>query len=550
MSIQEADPKKKAKKKSAKIDSVNVFAEVSEHNKNSNAGPEQLISRHPQASGELVRKAISRAREAQKIWASFEYRERAVFIRRIKHWLKDHSETIARIIADDTGKSRIDAMATEVIPAILACDWYAKNAEKVLRPKKLRPSSVLFSNKKTVLERYPLGVVGIISPWNYPLSIPFGEIVMGLMAGNAILLKGSHDTEQVTKSIGDIISSARLPEGLFQIVDGPGREISEAMFDHKIDKIFFTGSVAVGKSLMKRAADSLTPLSLELGGNDPMVVLEDADLERASNGAIWGAFQNAGQTCAGIERLYVHESIYHEFKDILVKKISMLRHGRDEEFDVDMGSMTTERQFHSVSRQVEDAVKEGAKISAQSKFVRPESGLFYPATLLTEVSHEMEVMKEETFGPVLGMMPFSDEEDAIRLANDSQYALTSSVWTKDTQRGKKIARKLVSGVTTINDHLFTHALSEVPWGGPKLSGLGRTHGSIGLEEMTELKAINWDMMPVPRNVFWHPYSLDTWNALHHAINIITAKSKSDWIVGVCRLAPYYAKKCLKKWKVN
>lgn len=550
MSIQEADPKKKSKKKSTQFDTVKGFSEAGSHKKELNSDSENLISRHPQASGELVRKAMEKARKAQQIWASFEYRERAVFVRRIKLWIKDHSENIARVIAEDTGKSRIDAMATEVIPAILACDWYAKNAEKVLRPKKLKTSSLLFSNKKTILERYPLGVVGIISPWNYPLSIPFGEIIMGLMAGNAILLKGSHDTALVTQTIGEIIGAARLPEGLFQIVDGPGREISEAMFDHKIDKIFFTGSVAVGKSLMKKASETLTPLSLELGGNDPMIVLDDADLERASNGAIWGAFQNAGQTCAGIERLYVHESIYEEFKSILSKKINALRHGRDEEFDVDIGSMTTERQFHLVSRQVEDAVKEGAKITAQSKFIRPESGLFYPATLLTEVNHQMEVMKEETFGPVLGMMPFSDDEHAIRLANDSQYALTSSVWTKDNQRGKKIARKLISGVTTLNDHLFTHALSEVPWGGPKLSGIGRTHGSAGLEEMTELKAINWDMLPLPRNVFWHPYSLDTWNALHHALNIITANSKVEWITGVCRLAPYYAKKCLRKWTIR
>lgn len=491
--------------------------------------------------------AIILARKAQMIWETFTWVERAVFIRKIRDWLTEHAELMAATIAKDTGKSETDALSTEVIPAILACNWYGKHAAKVLRAEKTGTSSLLFLNKRTRIERVPLGVVGIISPWNYPLAIPFSEIVMGLMAGNAVLFKGAPETAAVTLHLEDMIRSACLPEGLFQVLDGDGPEVSAAFFRHRIDKLFFTGSVAVGKELSRQAAETLTPLSLELGGSDPMIVLDDADPERAANGAVWGAFQNAGQTCAGIERLYVHESLFAAFRELLIAKISALRHGRGPDVSSDIGAITTDRQFQRVSNLVEQALAEGAQITAQSVRVGTEAGRFYPATLLEGVHHGMQIMREEIFGPVLCLMSFRDDAEAIRLANDSQYALTASVWTKNPQRAQSMARRLVAGVCTVNDHLLTHGMPEVPWGGARFSGNGsRTHGKAGLESMTRTLAITRDLFPLRRNLFWFPHGPMTWKALQQVLAFLSAHSWSQQLKALLRLVPLFLKQCMGK----
>ena len=282
-----------------------------------------------------------------------------------------------------------------------------------------------------------MGVVAVISPWNYPLTIPFGEVIMGLMAGNAVLLKVASNVVSIGRLIKKIIAAAGLPKGLFQVIEGAGGDVSEFLFAEKVDKIFFTGSVAVGKELMRKASETLTPLSLELGGNDPMIVLEDADLERATNGACWGGFQNAGQTCGGVERIYVHRSVYQKFLNLLMKKTISLRHGTDHKNVLDMGGMTTKKQFQTVLAHVEEAKRQGARVLAQSALKGDSSGISYPATVLTEVTHDMRVMREETFGPVICVMPFSSTEEAISLANDSNLALTSSVWSKDSKKSPR-----------------------------------------------------------------------------------------------------------------
>ena len=504
----------------------------------------EIFSQEKQLSPEV----FTEARKAQAVWRHYSFKERARFIKKIELYISKNADSIASEISQVTSKTSVDALTTEVISSLLACQWYSKNASKYLKPKKISTSSLLFANKRSAIHRVPLGVVGIISPWNYPFTIPFGEVIMGLMAGNAILLKVASNISPIGRMIERIMSAAELPKGLFQVLEGRGQEVSEFLLENKVDKIFFTGSVAVGKKLMEKASKTLTPLSLELGGNDPTIVLADADLERATSGACWGGFQNAGQTCGGIERVYVDRKIYKEFLDLLVKKTQSLRHGTDQSVLVDMGGLTTRKQLETISAHVEDAKAKGAKVVAQSTLLGKEKGLSYPATVLTHVDHSMRVMKEETFGPVLCVMPFNSVEEALALANDSNLALTSSVWSKDHKKAYELAERIEAGVTCLNDHLYTHALSETPWGGWKESGLGRTHGVQGLEEMTHTKLINWDLIPSKRNLFWYPIEKKTYSNLKLVIGFLSPNSISHFITSSFQLVSFAVRKMFTPWK--
>lgn len=494
---------------------------------------------------------FEKARAAQKVWALKTFPERAEHINKMRRYIVDNAESLAKTISQSNGKTLTDALATEVLPCALACSWYGKNAGKVLKPKIRGGGSLLFANKRNRITHLPLGVIGIISPWNYPLSIPFGEIIMAFMAGNGVMLKVAAATPAVGQAIEDIISAGDLPEGLFHHVVGSGADVAAAFFANKIAKLFFTGSVNAGKQLMAQAAATLTPVSLELGGNDAMIVLEDADLERASNGAAWGGYQNAGQSCGGVERIYVVESVYHQFVELLSRKTRALRHGAGhEQFNVDIGSITTAGQLNTVKQHLEDAVQKGATIAAQSQPVGPQEGLFHPATLVLDVSEDMLVMKEETFGPVIAVAKVKDQEEAIRRANDSNLALTSSVWTRDHKRGHAIALRLETGVTTINDHLYTHGLSEAPWGGWKESGLGRTHGPEGLLEMTNMKLVNWDMLPSKRNMWWYPFDQKTWQGMLNALRFAFPTGAKQWLFAASALTPFLLKKMFSGWKTD
>lgn len=519
----------------------------------------ETISLNPatgEENGRLAHTDLSRigqvfraARMAQRDWQATPFSVRRRHVLRMRDFIVEHAGEIAGIVSRDNGKSRIDALATEIIPCAMAATWYAKNAEGHLRPRSLPASSLMFANKRNRLHRVPFGVVGIISPWNYPLSIPFGEVVMGLMAGNAILLKVAAATVMVGQAIERIVAAGDLPPGLFSHIVGSGADVSRAFFDNRIDKIFFTGSVTTGKHLMGEAARTLTPLSLELGGKDPMIVLADADLERAANGAAWAGYQNAGQSCGGVERIYVHASVYERFVELLARKTRAMRHGPDASFDVEMGAMTTEEQLETVRRHVDAAVAAGAKIVARSSGLPGAKGWFYPATLMVNVNHSMDLMREETFGPVLPVLPFRTIDEAIELANDSSMGLTSSVWTRDVAFGRSVALRLNTGVTTINDHLYTHGQSETPWGGLKESGLGRTHSHLGLEEMTQAKLVNWDLLHARRNLWWFPFDERTYSALLQALRFLYAPSLFARMENGIRLLGFTVKKMYTRWQV-
>ncbi len=492
---------------------------------------------------QAIPEIFARARRAQAVWGALSFEARARHLRLMREYIIENADELARIVSISNGKTMVDAMVTEVLPCTLACNWYGANAAKVLKTERREMSSIIWIGKRSVLTHEPLGVVGIISPWNYPLSIPFGEIAMGLMAGNAILLKVAAATPLVGQAIEKIVAAGQLPDGLFHHLVGPGAGISSAMFENGVDKVFFTGSVPAGKDLMAQASRTLTPLSLELGGKDPMIVLEDADLERAANGAAWAGYQNAGQSCGGVERIYVHEAVYEPFVKLLAAKTAALRQGvPDAECTVDVGAMTTAKQRRVVERQVDDAVANGAKIVAQSQLAAGLTGEFYPATLMTDVTHDMILMRDETFGPVLPVMKFRTEDEAVALANDCTMALTASIWSRNTPRAKALAKRVRGGVVTINDHLYTHGMSDLPWGGPGESGIGRTHGPEGLMEMSKPKAINWDYARASNNLWWYPQDRKTYEVIKHAMRMGSPRNLWDFVYAAMKVLPHMIKR--------
>jgi acyl-CoA reductase-like NAD-dependent aldehyde dehydrogenase len=508
---------------------------------------ENTVCRNP-ATGEILgysaltdlqelEQIISRAKSAQKSWSKMEVRERVRYMLRIRDYLVQHAEKISEVISKDNGKTRVDALVTEVLPAAMAVNYYSKHAKKFLKTRYICPGNILLLNKLSKIVRMPYGVVGVISPWNYPFSIPFSEVVMAILAGNAVVVKTASETQWVGRTLEECFLSAELPQGIFNYVNIPGRFAGSAFLKNGIDKLFFTGSVTVGKQLMAEAGETLTPLVLELGGNDAMLVCEDADLFRATSGAVWAGFQNSGQSCGGVERVYVHQKVHDSFLQLLKKKVETLRVGFDENFKVDIGAMTTERQVSVVKKHLEDALAKGAVVYARSPEPKGEvSSTIFPAMVLTGVNHDMLIMQEETFGPLLGVMKVKDMDEAVALANDSHLGLTGSVWSKNRGKAEKLARQIQAGVVTINDHLISHGLAETPWGGVKQSGIGRSHSAIGFDEMTQPQVIVHDILPFARqNIWWHPHSVKIFQGLVGAIKFLYGKSISPRAGGLYHL---------------
>lgn len=489
-----------------------------------------------------VRIAVDRARNAQPEWAALPVKARVGHLRKVGNYLVEHAGELAEIISRDSGKTRTEAMATEVVPAAMAVDYYCRRAKGFLKEQRLFPGNILLANKSAKIRRVPYGIVGIISPWNYPFSIPFSEVVMALLAGNAVVLKVASETRLVGRALTDCLDAARLPPGVFTQLNLPGRIVGRALLDAGVNKLFFTGSTAVGKTLMAQAAERLIPVNLELGGNDPMLVCADADLYRAATGAIWAGFQNCGQSCGGVERIYVHRDVYEPFLELLAQRVRRLRVGYDLDFQVDLGSMTTAKQLEEVRRQVEQAVGAGARIYAQSECNPADKGLFMPARVLTDVNHSMDIMRLETFGPVVGVMPVDNMDEAVALANDCDLGLTASVWTRRNKTGAELAARIQAGVVMVNDHLMSHGMAETPWGGFKESGIGRSHGAIGMAEMTQAQCVVTDLLPrVKKNMWWHPNSAEVFYGMRGIIDFWYGRRPLQRLKGAYHLLRLFPK---------
>ena len=460
----------------------------------------------PDLDAKAVADMAARARAAQPAWEALGFDGRAQVFKRAQRWVIDNSDRLVATIVSETGKALEDAQLAEVGYVAGALGFWAKKAPAYLADERMFSHNPLVVGRRLVVRNRPRGLIGTIGPWNYPLSNSFGDCIPALAAGNAVILKPSEVTPLTSLVIEEGLRECGMPEHVFQVATGRG-ETGAALID-LVDFVAFTGSTRTGRKVMERAAQNLTPVSLELGGKDPMIVLADADIERAANVAVYYSMQNAGQTCISIERCYVEEPVYDEFIAKVTEKVSALRQGKPGEAgSIDIGSLTFPPQLDIVERHVADAISKGAHALVGGKRGDDSTGLFFQPTVLVDVDHTMQCMTEETFGPTLPVMKVRDAEEAIRLANDSQYGLAASVFTRDTERGQEIARRLEAGSVCVNDAVVNYLILDAPMGGVKNSGIGARHGPGGIRKYCLQQTILiTPRMTLKREPHMFPYS--------------------------------------------
>jgi succinate-semialdehyde dehydrogenase/glutarate-semialdehyde dehydrogenase len=494
---------------------------------------ESLESFNP-ATGELigsvetiapgdVEGVIADVAEIQPFWGELSLAERARYLRRAADALVDEVDEVAELLTREQGKPITESYTMEVVPTIDVLRWCAANVVKILADEPLAMSQLLFATKKAKLAYEPIGVIGVISPWNYPWSIPFDEVVIALAAGNGVVLKPASLTPLLGERIREVLERAGIPEGLVRVVHGGGA-VGEALCESSAGKIFFTGSVAVGRHVGEVCARHLKGSVLELGGKDPQIVCADADLANAVSGAVWGGFANAGQTCSGIERVYVVREVADRFLEGLVRETERLSVGDPTLWETETGPMVSTEQYETVTELVDDAVANGAElVCGGPREVPGLSGKFIAPAVLTGVEPEMRIMREEIFGPVLPVTVVADEAEAIERANDSEFGLGASVWTRDRAKGERIARRVESGMVWINDHSYTHAACQCSWGGVKHSGIGRSHSKFGFYECVNVKTVSWEP-GVTRDFWWQPYDRTLGEAIRASAKLLYGRN--------------------------
>ncbi len=468
------------------------------------------------ANADDVNAAIARARNAQAGWAAKTPKERAQIIEKAVQILIDKQEKVIEVIRRETGKTRVDTLTIEIISVCDFINYWTGQAPKQLADETVKLHGFMRPLKKAQVIYKPIGVVGIITPWNGPFVLAMNGTLQALLAGNVVILKPSEMTPHSSGMVVKILHEAGVPQDVLQVLHGDG-ETGAALVNGDIDKIAFTGSVATGKKISAACAERLIPVSLELGGKDAALVLEDANIERAANGILTMGMLNTGQVCLGIERVYVVEKVYDEFIAKLEEKAKAVRVGPGD--DTDIGAIFTEMQMKIIETHVEDAREKGATILVGGSS-KKEKGLFFQPTIITDVTHDMDVMSKETFGPVLGVMKVRDEDHAIEMANDSDYGLSGSVWTKDPEAVLRVARRLHTGSVMQGDAASVYGIPEVPFGGRKDSGLGQIHGAKGLRAFTYPTPVIFDRWGKDTEDVWFPLTSKTADTLEKAIKFL------------------------------
>ena len=478
------------------------------------------------SASEEVQEAVTEARLAQERWARTTFDERRALLANVAQVLLRRADEIAGMITAETGKPLLEAYAHDVFIALENIAWTARNAARVLAPERAPFSPFYLKHKRAWLVYEPLGVVAVVSPWNIPLAIPLTQAVAAVAAGNAVVVKPSELAPLVGEWVERAFAEAGAPAGLVRVVHGAG-DVGDALVRARgVAKILFTGSTKVGRAVAAAAADRVVPVTLELGGKDAMIVFDDADLDRAVSGALFGAFANCGQVCAAVERIYVQRRLYGPFAEELARRAEALRIGRGDDLATEVGPLVSEQQRERVEELVSETVAAGASVRTGAR--RADVGLpgwFYAPTVLTDVPQDAPVMREEVFGPVVPVTPFADDLDGIRLANDSPFGLSASVWTRDEARARRAARMLDVGSVWTNDVAYSYGAGQASWGGAKESGYNRSHGKHGLYDVSRVKFADLDRGK-HGVAWWYPYTPESLDGIKAIAELIHARGAS------------------------
>jgi acyl-CoA reductase-like NAD-dependent aldehyde dehydrogenase len=483
----------------------------------------EVIAHVPDLDAERVAQLARLGRAAQPGWQAMGFDGRGRVIRRMQKWVMANADRIVATIVSETGKTYEDAWMAEITYAGGAIDYWVKHAAKFLADETVHARTLAVLGKRMVVRYEPLGLIGVIGPWNYPLTNSFGDCIPALLAGNSVILKPSEITPLTSLLLAEGLAESGLPDGVFQVATGRGAT-GAALVD-EVDMVMFTGSTETGKKVMTQAAQTLTPVALELGGKDPMIVLSDADLERAANLAVYYSMLNAGQTCISIERVYVEEPVYDDFVRRVVDKVGVLRQGESTgPATAEVGAMTFPKQLEIVEEHVRDALAKGARALTGGKR-RAGTGMFFEPTVLVDVDHTMKAMTDETFGPTLPIMKVADAEEALTLANDSPYGLGAAVFSGDRKRGEQLARRMQAGAVCVNDALLNYVAVELPMGGWKASGLGTRHGAGGIKKFTKQQSLFISRLHLKNDVYMFPYRAKVSKALFGGLRLIYGRGR-------------------------
>jgi succinate-semialdehyde dehydrogenase/glutarate-semialdehyde dehydrogenase len=462
----------------------------------------ELVGEAPNTSPDEVRQAVARARRAQEAWGALPVEERAARVLRFRDAIVDRSDEVIDLLVRECGKPRHEALLHEVMVVADLATYFARNAARVLAPQQL--SLHLMKHRRSYLYRVPRGVVGVISPWNYPFQLPLRDVITAVLAGNAAVLKPSEVTPLVALKAKEIWDGAGLPEDVFQVVPGYG-PTGAALIDAGIQFVVLTGSVATGRKVAAACGERLIPCVMELGGKAPLIACSDAEIERTARAITFGGFSNAGQVCISVERVYAHRDVHDRLVDRVVELTKELRQGDPAKDFVDVGAIIFAPQIEIAEKHVADAVQKGAEVRTGGKRV-PGRGQFFEPTVIAKCDHTMSVMREEIFGPIVPFMKVASEEEAVRLANESHLGLNAYVFSADREHGVRLAERIEAGSVLVNDVLSNGGTVEAPFGGIKQSGFGRALGDDALREMCDVRHVSVDRVPMEKDPFGFPYT--------------------------------------------